>query len=63
MLLSAHKNPVIRLYRLDRNAFMDSLSHLVRMLAPSGSVDLRCQFAGSWFVTHEPAPPGRCPTT
>ena len=40
---------------------MDSLSHLVRMLAPSGTVDLRCRFAGSWFVTHEPAPPGQVP--
>jgi AraC family transcriptional regulator, activator of mtrCDE len=40
---------------------MDSLSHLVRMLAPSGSVDLRCRFAGDWFVTHDPAPPGQVP--
>ena len=40
---------------------MDSLSHLVRMLAPSGSVDLRCRFAGDWFVAHDPAPPGQVP--
>jgi len=40
---------------------MDSLSHLVRMLAPSGSVDLRCRFAGDWFVAHDPAPPGQIP--
>ncbi len=40
---------------------MDSLSHLVRMLAPSGSVDLRCRFAGDWFVAHDPLPPGQVP--
>lgn len=40
---------------------MDSLSYLVRMLAPTGSVDLRCRFAGDWFVAHDPAPPGQVP--
>lgn len=40
---------------------MDSLSHLVRMLSPSGTVDLRCRFAGNWSAPHEPLPPGQVP--
>ncbi len=40
---------------------MDSLSHLVRMLAPSGTVDLLCRFVGAWAVDNEPAPAGHVP--
>jgi AraC family transcriptional activator of mtrCDE len=40
---------------------MDSLSHLVHMLSPSGTVDLHCRFAGTWSVHHDPAPTGRVP--
>ena len=40
---------------------MDSLSQLVRLLSPSGSVDLRCRYAGEWQLDHEPAPPGYLP--
>lgn len=40
---------------------MDSLSQLVRMLSPSGTVDLRCRFAGNWSAPHEPLPPGQVP--
>jgi AraC family transcriptional regulator, activator of mtrCDE len=40
---------------------MDSLSHLVHMLSPSGTVDLHCLFAGSWSVNHDPAASGHVP--
>ncbi len=40
---------------------MDSLSQLLRLLSPSGSVDLRCRYAGDWLLDHEPAPPGYIP--
>lgn len=39
----------------------DTLSHLVRLLAPSGTVDLRCRFAGDWAVDHAQAAPGTMP--
>jgi AraC family transcriptional regulator, activator of mtrCDE len=40
---------------------MDSLSHLVRMLSPSGRVDLHCHLAGVWAAEHPTAPPGHVP--
>ncbi|WP_341249407.1 AraC family transcriptional regulator [Cupriavidus pauculus] len=40
---------------------MDSLSELVRLLAPSGTVDLHCRVAGAWSAHHEQAPPGHVP--
>lgn len=40
---------------------MDSLTELVRMLAPAGTVDLHCHFAGVWRVDHVLAPPGHLP--
>jgi AraC family transcriptional regulator, activator of mtrCDE len=40
---------------------VDDLSHLVQLLAPRGSVDLRCLFAGPWAVKREAESPGRIP--
>jgi len=40
---------------------MDSLSELVRLLAPSGTVDLHGRVAGAWSAHHEQAPPGHVP--
>ncbi|WP_137927479.1 AraC family transcriptional regulator [Cupriavidus sp. 2SB] len=40
---------------------MDSLSELVRLLAPSGTVDLHCRVAGAWSAFHDQAPPGHVP--
>jgi len=40
---------------------MDSLTELVRMLAPAGTVDLHCHFAGIWRVENAAAPPGHLP--
>ncbi|MBE1159038.1 AraC family transcriptional regulator [Dyella acidiphila] len=40
---------------------MDSLSHLVRMLSPSGRVDLHCHLAGTWAADQPAAPPGHVP--
>ena len=40
---------------------MDSLSNLVRVLAPQGSLELHCRFAGGWLVDHGPALPGHLP--
>jgi len=40
---------------------LDSLSELVRLLAPSGTVDLHCRVAGAWSAHHEQAPAGHVP--
>jgi AraC family transcriptional activator of mtrCDE len=40
---------------------MDSLSELVRLLAPAGTVDLHCRVAGAWSAYNEQAPPGHVP--
>jgi AraC family transcriptional activator of mtrCDE len=40
---------------------MDSLSELVRLLAPAGTVDLHCRVAGAWSAHNEQAPPGHVP--
>lgn len=40
---------------------MDSLGHLVRMLAPTGTVELHCRFAGPWTVENDAALPGHVP--
>lgn len=40
---------------------MDSLSELVRLLAPSGSIDLHCRIAGAWASEHARAPAGELP--
>lgn len=40
---------------------MDNLSHLIRTLAPSGTVDLHCLLAGIWVAPHPEAPPGHVP--
>jgi AraC family transcriptional activator of mtrCDE len=40
---------------------MDSLSNLVRVLAPQGTLELHCRFAGGWLVDHGPALPGHLP--
>ncbi|MDF3887153.1 AraC family transcriptional regulator [Cupriavidus basilensis] len=40
---------------------MDALTELVRMLAPAGTVDLHCHFAGNWRVDNAAAPPGHLP--
>jgi AraC family transcriptional regulator, activator of mtrCDE len=40
---------------------MDSLSHLIRTLAPSGRVDLHCLLAGIWVAPHPEAPLGHVP--
>jgi AraC family transcriptional activator of mtrCDE len=40
---------------------MDSLSHLIRMLSPTGRVDLHCVLAGVWAAEHPTAPPGHVP--
>jgi len=40
---------------------MDSLSHLIRALAPAGRVDLHCLLAGIWANQQPAAPPGHVP--
>lgn len=40
---------------------MDSLSELVRLLAPSGTVDLHCRVAGAWSAHNAQAAPGHVP--
>jgi len=40
---------------------MDSLSQLVRLLSPSGTVDLRCRVAGAWSAHNAQAAPGHVP--
>lgn len=40
---------------------MDSLSELVRLLAPAGTVDLHCRVAGPWSAYNEQAAPGHVP--
>jgi AraC family transcriptional activator of mtrCDE len=40
---------------------MDSLSELVRLLAPAGTVDLHCRVAGAWSAHNEQAPAGHVP--
>ncbi|EHP44284.1 putative AraC-type DNA-binding transcriptional regulator [Cupriavidus basilensis OR16] len=40
---------------------MDSLTELVRMLSPAGTVDLHCRFAGNWRVDNAAAPAGHLP--
>lgn len=40
---------------------MDSLSELVRLLAPSGTVDLHCRVAGAWSAFNAQAAPGHIP--
>lgn len=40
---------------------MDSLSELIRFLAPSGTVDLHCRVAGAWSAYNEQAAPGHVP--
>ncbi|AJG22910.1 AraC family transcriptional regulator [Cupriavidus basilensis] len=40
---------------------MDSLTELVRMLSPAGTVDLHCHFAGNWRVDNAAAPAGHLP--
>lgn len=40
---------------------MDALSELIRILAPAGRVDLRCQLAGSWATDEDPQPSGQLP--
>ncbi|GJG95481.1 AraC family transcriptional regulator [Cupriavidus pauculus] len=40
---------------------MDSLSELIRLLAPSGTVDLHCRVAGAWSAHNAQAAPGHVP--
>nr|WP_315593912.1 AraC family transcriptional regulator [uncultured Cupriavidus sp.] len=40
---------------------MDSLSELVRLLAPTGTVDLHCRVAGAWSAHNAQAAPGHIP--
>lgn len=40
---------------------MDSLSELVRLLAPSGTVDVHCRVAGAWSEHNAQAAPGHVP--
>ena len=40
---------------------MDSLTELVRMLSPAGTVDLHCHYAGNWRVDNAAAPAGHLP--
>ncbi|QYY34081.1 MULTISPECIES: AraC family transcriptional regulator [Cupriavidus] len=40
---------------------MDSLSELVRLLSPSGTVDLHCRVAGAWSAHNAQAPAGHMP--
>lgn len=40
---------------------MDSLSDFVRLLSPSGTVDLQCRVAGAWSAHNEQAAPGHVP--
>jgi len=40
---------------------MDSLSELVRLLAPSGTVDLHCRVAGAWSAYNAQAAAGHVP--
>lgn len=40
---------------------MDTLSEFVRLLSPSGTVDLQCRVAGAWSAHNEQAAPGHVP--
>lgn len=40
---------------------MDTLSQLIALLAPHGSVDLHCRFAGRWQADHPQMPAGVMP--
>ncbi|QNK02034.1 AraC family transcriptional regulator [Dyella telluris] len=40
---------------------MDGLDRLVEAIAPTGSVELQCRFAGEWSLDHPPAPPNHLP--
>lgn len=40
---------------------MDTLSHLMGLLAPACVVNLHCRFAGRWAADHHPLPPGVVP--
>ncbi|HAZ54563.1 MAG TPA: AraC family transcriptional regulator [Franconibacter helveticus] len=40
---------------------MDTLSQLIALLAPQGSVDLHCRFAGRWEADHPQTPAGVMP--
>lgn len=40
---------------------VDTLSELVQMLSPSGTVDLRCRIAAPWTAAQQPAPVGHIP--
>ncbi|PWK37226.1 AraC family transcriptional regulator [Cupriavidus plantarum] len=40
---------------------MDTLSDFVRLLDPSGTVDLQCRVAGAWSAHNEQAAPGHVP--
>lgn len=40
---------------------MDSLSELVQLMAPSGTVDLHCRVGAGWSTSHPKAPQGHVP--
>jgi len=40
---------------------MDGLDRLVQAIAPTGSVELQCRFAGEWQLDHPPLPPHHLP--
>jgi AraC family transcriptional activator of mtrCDE len=40
---------------------MDGLDRLVRAVAPTGSVELQCRFAGDWSLDHPSTPPHHLP--
>jgi AraC family transcriptional activator of mtrCDE len=40
---------------------MDGLDRLVHAIAPTGSVELQCHFAGEWSLDHPPSPPHHLP--
>lgn len=40
---------------------MDGLDRLVEAIAPTGSVELQCRFAGEWSLEHPPMPPNELP--
>ncbi|MGO4501524.1 MULTISPECIES: AraC family transcriptional regulator [unclassified Dyella] len=40
---------------------MDGLDRLVHAIAPTGSVELQCRFAGEWTLDHPPLPPNHLP--
>ena len=40
---------------------MDGLDRLVHAIAPTGSVELQCHFAGEWTLDHPPLPPNHLP--